>query len=285
LHTCSIVPPTGCTSTKLYVSLVRLAPSTPPTATLPHCTSTRLSLQCEEVTVSRPNWYGYKNDEHRGSYGGRQWDNSWRGQGRRGLKHKGGEGGNSWGRPWGPSPSKNDTRLVCTACVIGYTLVTRRNNTYGSCNCATGWGVVPINSTDSACNWWESRRRGYSCVDCSLEGKVPLTDDANLKLSWDGSSWGLVLADSASTSSMSAQHAGGKGDRHWHRGWGAAGVLPPYYAGQCVACPENSPPSADSSKCGECNRVKLQTAAQAASASHAAFGVHRTAPSTDPPAS
>jgi hypothetical protein len=253
-------------------------PAPPPTR--------RVDLQCEEVTVSRPSWYGYQNGEHRGSYGGQQWDNSWRGQGRRGLKHRGGASGNSWGWPWGPSPSQNDTRLLCTACTTGYTLASRRNNTHGSCRCATGWGVVPINSTDSSSSWWESRRSGYSCVDCSLEGKVPLTDDANLMLSWDGSSWGLVLAGSASTSSVSAQHDRGWGDsdRHWHRGWGAAGVRPPYYAGQCVACPEDSAPSADSSKCGERNTIHLQTVAQSAAARHATFVCTKLRADT-PPAS
>lgn len=196
------------------------------------------------------------------SEGDHRWANSWQG---RGLKHGGG-GRGGWGRPWGPDPSTDTTRLMCTACDTGYTLAMHHNSTYGSCHCAAGWGMVQVNSTDSSSRWWERRRGPSKCADCSLEGKVPLTDESNLKLSWDGSNWVLVLADSTSSASISsasvtsgsvtAQHAGGRGGNSWHQGWGAWNVQPPYYAGQCVSCPTGSAPKADSSACGERNSCR-----------------------------
>lgn len=94
----------------------------------------------------------------------------------------------------GPPPDSDRSRVVCVACNTGYVLATRPNSTYGSCRCAPGWGSQPVNSSSTDAPWWEHRRGSFKCVDCSAEGKVPLTDKANLKLSWDGSSWVLVLA-------------------------------------------------------------------------------------------
>lgn len=194
-------------------------------------------------------------DRSNEGYGDRQWGNSWQWQGRRGLKH--GAGGGR-GRRSGPGRDNfgEATRLVCTACDgNGYTLVTRPNSTYGVCQCATGWGVEPADeSTDIGSQWWEGKGRGrhnMKCVDCSLEGKVPLTDKSNLRLSWDGANWGLVLASSASSASVGAQHAKGAGQDHRHGSWWAAGVQRPLQVGVCVSCPGGSAPSSDSSACGE----------------------------------
>jgi hypothetical protein len=211
-------------------------------------------VQCANVTVTNTR------ARHGGQAGGNQYggergpqqdgrgDWGWRG---RGLKH----GGSQWGRQWGPSgpdPTQNFTRLVCTQCHTGYTLSIRGNSTYGSCKCAPGWGVVLTNATNTtaAGQWWEEPHRsahGQQCTDCALEGKVPLTDTSNLRLSWDGSSWTLVLGNSSSAGAP----GDADGDGHWHRGWGAWGVQPPYRTGQCVTCPAGSTPSADSSSCGE----------------------------------
>lgn len=201
---------------------------------------------------------GHQAREHSDEgYAGRQWGNSW--QGRRGLKH-GASGG--WGRRSGPGSegSGEVTRLVCTACDSnGYTPITRPNSTYGFCQCATGWGVEPAdNNTDGGSQWWEGKGRGRhirKCVDCSVEGKVPFTDKSNLRLSWDGANWGLVLASGASSASVGVQHAEGAGqpdpEDHWHGGWWAAGGRPPLQVGVCVSCPDGSAPSSDSSACGE----------------------------------
>lgn len=198
--------------------------------------------QCENVTVTAP--YGYPGSQRDDGDSGRGGRGGWGGW--RGRRHlHGGHGG------WGAAPNTPHTHLVCLECGTGYKLATLQNSTYGTCRCdaAAGWGTQPTNSssTDAERHGWEHRRAGAACVDCRAEDKVPLTDQANLQLSWDGSSWVLVLADgSASSSSVSAQHAHGG---RW--GW----VPPPFKAGDCVSCPTNSRPSDDHTRCGEHTRL------------------------------
>jgi hypothetical protein len=210
------------------------------------------SPQCENVTVTRGSHGGGGRSDD--SYEGRPWGNSW--QGRRGLKHGGGEGKSRRHGPGSDTFGEVRTRLVCRACDDnGYTLVTRPNSTYGFCQCATGWGVEPADSsTDSSTDGGGDGRRRHNqkCVHCSLEGKVPLTDKSNLRLSWDGANWGLVLASSAASASVAAQHAGGAHEGgHWHGTWTRPGVQRPWQAGVCVSCPDGSAPSSDFSACGE----------------------------------
>lgn len=127
--------------------------------------------QCENITESS----GYGSPSP--GPGGDRWGNSWGGQrwGGRRLMHGGRDGGGGgsgdggWRDGWG---SYNRTRLVCLACSTGYKLSTRQNRTYGACKCATGWGVVPLNSSSSSSQWWDHGRGSYECVDCSLENKV-----------------------------------------------------------------------------------------------------------------
>jgi hypothetical protein len=206
-----------------------------------------MRLQCENVTITAPDGHQHHKggdwDSHSESYSDSHSSHNrggWRG-GRR-LKHGGRKG-------WGPSQGSDRSRVVCVACNTGYSLTTPPNSTYGSCRCAPGWGSQQVNSSSTDAPWWEHRRGSFKCVDCSAEGKVSLTDKANLKLSWDGSSWVLVLADSASSSSVAAQHLGS--GRGWYQGWGAWGVPPPVRAGDCVSCPSGSKPSADYTSCGE----------------------------------
>lgn len=174
-------------------------------------------------------------DSSYNSYGrqdrGGRWDNSWR-NGRR-LQHRKGQ----WN--YNSDGSYNSTRLVCTACGTGYKLATRDGQTHGSCRCAPGWGVVPLNSAEA--RRWDHWGSNYSCVDCSLENKVLLGRSANLKLWWDGSAWSLVLAETVSR---------WWGGHDWHNGWRWQGVPAPYCTGQCVSCPAGSAPNADFTRCG-----------------------------------
>lgn len=213
-------------------------------------------MQCETVTITR--YWGrgdhssYNRDDGDGSsyssYGrqdrGGRWDNSWR-YGRR-LQHRKGH----W--TYNSDGSYNASRLVCTACGTGYKLATRDGQTYGSCRCAPGRGVVPLNSPDEGA--WEQHSSqvllrpmsdhwgsNNSCVDCSLENKVPLGRSSNLRLWWDGSTWSLVLAETVSS---------WWGDHDWHSGWRWQGLPAPYCTGQCVSCPAGSAPNADFTRCG-----------------------------------
>lgn len=204
-------------------------------------------LQCENVTLARGSHGHGGEGPSDASYEGRQWGSSW--QGRRGLKHGGGEGQSRRHGPVSDTSGEVRSRLVCIACDDnGYTLITRPNSTYGFCQCATGWGVDPAdNSTDSGGDG--RRRHNPKCVDCSLEGKVPLTDKSNLRLSWDGENWGVVLASSAGSASVGVQHADGTHEGHRHGGWSGPGVQRPWQAGVCVSCPDGSAPSSAFSAC------------------------------------